>query len=85
MQWFRAGYIEWATDYGLERRYVESHSGRWLQLLGGSYGLHSGLTLTVYPGCDFTAAACSTFGNLDNCGAVPGLPSKNPFKGQPIF
>lgn len=83
--WFTGGYIEWPGQYGYAMRYVEASDGMALTLLGGTHGLSPGMQVTVYPGCAYTGPACAAFGNLNNHGGVPGLPTKNPHIGQPIF
>jgi len=42
-------------------------------------GVLSG-TITLFPGCALTEAACTAFGNLPNGGMFARIPAKNPFK-----
>lgn len=53
---------------------------------GANYGgLYGGLGVTIYPGCDRSTTVCAgRFGNLDNYGGFPFIPTKNPFGGSSI-
>lgn len=52
------------------------------QNYGGFYG---GLTANIYPGCDRSKEICSSkFNNINNNGAYPFIPLKNPMGGSSI-
>lgn len=49
-------------------------------------GITGGELASIYAGCDHLIATCdSKFGNKDNCGATPYIPTKNPFGGSTVY
>ena len=51
-----------------------------VELLSVPSDLNPGDAVTLVAGCDHSTATCSgRFGNLDNYGGFPAIPSKNPF------
>lgn len=94
---FDGGFVEWVDDDGnTQRRFIESRSGptgspeqNVLTLTQAFTGLAvtSPLqSITVYPGCDHTLATCnSVYSNAANYGGWPFIPSKNPFRGDPVY
>jgi uncharacterized phage protein (TIGR02218 family) len=85
--YFDAGYVAWPIGSGaFEHRAITRHVGGQLTLLGGTDGLHAGLEVTAYPGCDLRVETChGKFNNLPRHGGVPHMPGKSPFDGDPIF
>lgn len=85
------GFIEWTHPLrGVELLAIDTHefvSGdtHTFTFLGDPGELAPGATGKVYRGCSFTPESCQSFSNYDNYGGVPGLPSKSPFDGTPIF
>lgn len=84
------GALTWTTDEGNggeaindrtgERRTIASHALTVLTLKLPFTDLLVGDTLTVYQGCDHSAATClNKFDNLDNYGGFNLVPSINPF------
>lgn len=86
---YRGGFIEWqATAEGtLDRRAIESYNGGTkLGLLSTTDRLVIGQAITLYLGCDLTAATCqATFNNLPNHGGFHFMAKKSPFDGNPVF
>jgi uncharacterized phage protein (TIGR02218 family) len=86
---FAGGFLEWeATAEGtIDRRAIERHmGGTELALLGRTDRLVVGQAVSIYLGCDLTAATCaSVFNNLPNHGGFPMLSKKSPFDGNPVF
>lgn len=84
---FGGGMVEWTIPGGhIERRTIASESGWVLSLLGGTYGLSLGQTITLYKGCDGTMNCCSSrFGNHPNYGGYLHIPGDSPFDGNAIF
>lgn len=83
---FAGGFIEWQDPIiGFEFRAIESHTGDALVMFGDTNDIHVGLTVTAYPGCARTVAACTAFGNLPNYGGIPHMPGRSPFDGNPVF
>lgn len=83
---FEGGFIEWAEDGGIERRFIVAHNGDTLTLDRRAPGLEVGALAPAYPGCDHTLATCrDKFGNDLNYGGQPFIPQKNPFGGDPIY
>lgn len=70
---------------GSEYRMIAAHAGNQVTLVDAVAGLAAGTAVTLWPGCDRSTAVCnSRFGNLDNYGGLPFLPSKNPFSGDAL-
>lgn len=85
--WFAGGMIEWDMGSGeLDRRFIESHSGQSLQLLGGTDGLTLNLAIRAYPGCGRTIQIChDKFDNSPNYGGANAMPGTSPFDGNPVW
>ncbi|CAD5107244.1 phage BR0599 family protein [Zestomonas carbonaria] len=85
--WFSGGYIEWAIGGGeYEQRHIDVHAGSNLQLLGGTAGLALGMSLRVYPGCDYLVSTChDKFENLLNFRGQPHMDGKSPFDGDQVY
>lgn len=83
--WFRGGYVEWDSGQGvIEQRGIQQHTGNRLVLVGGTSLLATGTRAVAFPGCDQLIQTCNDkFDNTPNCGAVPFLPGKSPFDGDP--
>lgn len=83
---FAGGLVEWDRgDGSKERRAIEWQEGNDFRILGLTTGLEVGSSITLYPGCDRSTAACTAFGNLPNYGGFPHIPGKSPFDGTPVF
>lgn len=75
--WALAGYIAFGTDY---RQVLAQDSNVLTVILPFGIGV-TGETVTVYAGCDHSAATCeSKFNNLVNHRGFPYVPTKNPFE-----
>lgn len=65
-------------------RYITAQSGSVLTLIQPFPSLESdstGITVTLYPGCDHSTTDCKNrFDNLNNYGGFPYIPNKNPFR-----
>ncbi len=84
--YYAGGYIEWTSQYGLEQRGIESHTGDLLTIYGGTSGLSMGQEITAYAGCDRLFETCiNKFNNAPNNGGSPHMPGKSPFDGTPVF
>lgn len=83
--WFTGGYIEWSAGLTLQRRFISGHVGSVITLMGGTVNLAVGSTISAFPGCAHTIAACTGFGNLSNYGGVIALPLRSPFDGAPVY
>lgn len=81
------GFLEWNDPIrGREFRGIEEHAGDAVKLFGLTDGIHYGLRVTAYPGCDLRTETCAQrFNNLLNYGGVPHMPGKSPFDGTPVF
>ncbi|MFO6238938.1 phage BR0599 family protein, partial [Pseudomonas aeruginosa] len=79
------GYVEWDSGQGvIEQRGIQQHTGNRLVLVGGTSLLAPGTRAVAFPGCDQLIQTCNDkFNNTANCGAVPFLPGKSPFDGDP--
>lgn len=67
-------------------RLIINHIGAQLTLLSIFDVSLTGQSVTLYPGCNRTAARCNDkFNNLPNHGGLPGFPRKNPFDGTSSF
>lgn len=85
---YAGGYIEWAATANgtMDRRAIERCVGATMHLLGTTDRIDVGETLSMYIGCDLTAATCqSVFNNLANHGGFEMLAGKSPFDGNPVF
>ena len=65
-------------------RMIYSQASNVLTLSAGIPGLTVGDTVDVYPGCNHAISNCQGFGNLNNFGGFPYIPSKNPFTGDSL-
>lgn len=75
---YRYGAIEWDDDGATEMRSIESVNGDALELLGGTYGLTTGMSVTLYPSCDGLRSTCNDrFHNIDNHGGFPHMPGES--------
>lgn len=85
--YFTGGMVSWFTDYGeFESRGINDHMGNTLVISGVASGLMAGVALTAYPGCNKTITTCDEkFSNFINYGGIPGMPTKSPFDGDPVF
>ena len=86
---YAGGFLEWeATAEGtIDRRAIEAWvEGTTLAMLGSTDRLLVGQAITLYLGCDLTAATCQgVFNNLANHSGYHFMPRKSPFDGDPIF
>jgi uncharacterized phage protein (TIGR02218 family) len=88
---YAGGFFEWApagTTAGTkDRRGIESHmGGLQFAIFGSTDRLVVGQNITMYLGCDLTAATCkAVFNNLPNHGGFGFMPKKSPFDGTPVF
>lgn len=76
---FVGGLAEWTADRPEIRQIMQAQADR--VLLGGSvFGLSTGSSVSLSPGCARTMAACRTVhNNIANFGGMPFIPVKNPF------
>jgi uncharacterized phage protein (TIGR02218 family) len=85
---FAGGYAEWINaDTGYAEKMMiktSDHSGT-IVVTSQPRGLVAGMTMSVYPGCDHTQAACARFNNSLNYGGMPFIPLKNPFDGATLY
>jgi len=84
---YAGGFVEWTNgDGNVERRFIKSHSTTTLTLMQAFAGIANSDAVTLYPGCDHTLTTCNTtFSNALNYGGFPGIPTKNPWAGDPVF
>lgn len=81
--WFRAGEI--VRDADSERRSIIGQTGTTLLISAPFRTLANPDAVTLYAGCDHTAATCeSKFANLNNFSGCPSLPTATPF-GTPLL
>ncbi len=82
--YFTGGGLEWVNGDGVtERRLITDHTAAALTLSLAITDLAVADTVTIYPGCAKTTAAClDKFNNLNNYGGFPYIPTKNPFDGS---
>lgn len=77
---YQYGACEWDADGTTEMRGIDTVSGTTVQLIGGTYGLAVGMTVTLYPSCDGLRSTCNDFfGNLLNHGGFPHMPGDSIF------
>lgn len=70
---------------GVEYRLVTAHSGNSITLVDAVPSAMAGGVVDMWPGCGRDMATCNNrFGNLDNYGGLPFLPTKNPFSGDAL-
>ena len=66
-------------------RFITSHVGSTLTLQRPMNTLGVGVGVRIYPGCNHLMGACKDkFGNLDNYGGFPWIPTRNPYDGRSI-
>lgn len=66
-------------------RFLTDHREEAVDLSRPLSELASGMSVTIYPGCDHLKETCHTkFNNLDNFGGFPYIPQRNPFNGSSI-
>ena len=82
-EYYVGGMVETAEGY---LRYISAQSGSVLTLMYGLPGDtlatadSNGIPVTLYPGCQHNTTDCvEKFGNLNNYGGFPYIPTKNPF------
>jgi uncharacterized phage protein (TIGR02218 family) len=82
---YGSGYfIGGMLKFGDELRMITAHSGNVITLVDSVADM-VGATVTLWPGCSRTVAACKNkFSNLINYGGLPYLPAKNPFSGDAL-
>jgi hypothetical protein len=74
------GFVEWDGYSGqIERRRIQGVSGNTLTLTGYVNDLVASETVSVILGCNQSVNDCRDLhNNIDNCGACPTIPTKNP-------
>lgn len=78
-QWFRGGTI--VRDADGERKLIVDQVGGVLEIGSPFRTLNGGDAVTLYAGCDHTAATClAKFNNLDNFSGCATIPKYNPFR-----
>lgn len=78
-QWFRAGEI--VRDSDGERRLIIDQVGGVLEIVSPFRTLNGGDAVTLYAGCDHSAATCAAkFDNLVNFSGCATIPKFNPFR-----
>jgi len=86
---YPGGFIEYVDGSpGItERRMIVGVSGLVFTLARPfSSALIIGSAISLFPGCDHTITTCdSVFGNKLNYGGFAYMPTKNPFKGSPVY
>lgn len=83
--WFDGGWIEWTVGTATERRFIITHVGDTVTLMTPAYA-SVGTVVASYPGCAHDLTTCDTkFGNSDNYGGQPWIPSTNPFGNNSVF
>lgn len=83
---FTGGYIEWTAngDGTKDRRGIQGQaSTTQMVLLGTTYRLEVGMSVTLYPGCDLVTDTClNKFDNLANFGGCEQMSGENVFDGE---
>lgn len=86
---YAGGFFEWAASVEgtLDRRGIESSlGGTSFKVFGRTDRLTVGMAVTMYLGCDLTAATCEEiFDNLPNHGGMEFMALNSPFDGKPVF
>lgn len=82
-QWFAGGFLLYGAGAGARRLPILQSgtvtAGEVSLTLPGVSGLSPGDPVTLWPGCAGTAAVCAgQFGNFDNFGGHPFVPTSNP-------
>ena len=76
------GYIEWVMPSGLvQQRGILEHTGDAIRMHFWDTAFAPGLSVTAYPHCEQTYAACAARGNTENFGGAKEMPVKDPMKG----
>lgn len=88
--YFAGGYVQWTNPVNnvQERRSIVGSvsSTGVITILNAQIGLSVGTNVEAYPGCNKTISTCfSKFGNEENYGGQPHIPTKNPFDGTPMY
>lgn len=88
--YYAGGFITYINSAGgnLEKRMIRQSAGDTGTLILASYpiGITAGELASIYAGCDHQVQTCdSKFNNVDNCGATPYIPKKNPFGGSTLY
>lgn len=88
--YYAGGYMTWANirTGNIEKRMIRLSNGTTgaLTLASHPIGLAGGVLVSLYAGCAHTIEECNDkFDNVENCGATPYIPTKNPFGGSSIF
>lgn len=89
--WFAGGVMVYTNSLNgaTERRSIRSSVNATGELVLSTFpfGLSSGVSASVYPGCRHTLSDCSSkFSNIDNYGGMPYIPTEaNPFDGTKVF
>jgi len=75
--YFAGGYLE--TNPAVQYQYILSHTGNTIHFLVPFNLAHIGNTISVFAGCDKTAATCTErFDNFSRFSGFPYIPEKNP-------
>lgn len=74
--YFKGGWLE-APDG--ETHWIVRHVGDTVTLMSPFRSLPLGASLSAFPGCEHTIAACKTFNNLPNFLGCPWTPNRNAF------
>ena len=83
---YAGGIVQWQSGIATERRAIEAQGGNTLAILGGTYGMKTGMSVALYPGCDQTReTGDSRFNNIENFGGFAHMPGKSPFDGDAIY
>ncbi|MGS4242415.1 phage BR0599 family protein [Serratia marcescens] len=78
--WFSGGFVEFDRGGFTERRGLRTQDGNRFHIFGGTSGMQTGQTVTLYPGCDRTISTCSNkFSNHLNYGGQPHMPGQSPY------
>lgn len=88
--YYAGGFITYvnANAGNVEKRMIRQSVGETgtLILASSPIGIAGGTLASIYAGCDHLVTTCDEkFDNLDNCGATPYIPQKNPFGGSTLY